>query len=447
VKFVQSLLAMCVPRVSEELNRKQSEDTLRKSEQRYRAFVELNRDPMWCIEFTEPIATDQSEDDQVESIIQKGRLAECNDAAVRLLEKEKPEQLIGKAAIDILPPRYYKTYRTATESMVRNEYRFDTIEIASRDEAGNPKWFLRTHWGIVENGKLRRIWGLHRDITDLRKAQLKLAISDKRLSELVETLHLAAIELDCDGALSYCNDYLLKLTGWSQEEIIGKNWFNKMVPPEEREKQRARFSAPTRVPLHFDGKLLCRDRHRLLVGWDYVVIRDPDGRIVSRVGACRNLLDYADLDNLPPEARDLLLPIISITRDGALYLNEKPVGINVLADELKRDFPMASEVYVMPNRMTVWEPVLQVLAALNAAKPPIQVRFPCMTTPDAMRAAKQFAMGAGNPVSPSDADLPATDAEANAIQGVQALGLRLEKTRGPADYIFVDHIDKSPTEN
>jgi biopolymer transport protein ExbD len=69
------------------------------------------------------------------------------------------------------------------------------------------------------------------------------------------------------------------------------------------------------------------------------------------------------------------LPIITITRDGALYVNEKPVDINVLADELKRDFPMASEVYVRPDRKTVWEPVSQVLAALNAAKPPIQVRF------------------------------------------------------------------------
>jgi biopolymer transport protein ExbD len=70
------------------------------------------------------------------------------------------------------------------------------------------------------------------------------------------------------------------------------------------------------------------------------------------------------------------LPVIAITRDGSLYLNEKAVSINVLAVELKREFPMASEVYVKPDRMTVWEPLSQVLAALNAAKPPIQVRFP-----------------------------------------------------------------------
>jgi len=306
VGLAQSLLAMWVPRVLAELNRKRSEDTLRESEQRYRAFVGLNRDPMWCIEFTEPIATDQSEDDQVESIIQKGRLAECNDAAARLLDKEKPEQLIGGAAFDILPLHLHKTYRKATESMVHSGYRLDTIEIEALDKAGNPRWFLRTHWGIVEKGKLQRIWGVHREITDLKEAQMKLAISEKRLSELVETLDFAAIELDRDGALSYCNDYLLKLTGWMREEIIDKNWFDKMVPPEECEKQRALFSARTKLPFHFDGTLLHRDRHRLLVAWDYVVIRDPNGRIVRTVGACRDLIDYADLDNLPPRARDVV---------------------------------------------------------------------------------------------------------------------------------------------
>ena len=75
------------------------------------------------------------------------------------------------------------------------------------------------------------------------------------------------------------------------------------------------------------------------------------------------------------------LPIITITRDGSLYLNEKPVSINVLVDELKRNSPTASSVYVRPDRNTVWEPVAQVLIALNAAKPPIQARFTLPESP------------------------------------------------------------------
>jgi len=69
------------------------------------------------------------------------------------------------------------------------------------------------------------------------------------------------------------------------------------------------------------------------------------------------------------------LPIISITRDGSLYLNEKPVSIKLLVDELKRNFPTASEVYVRPDKNAVWDPISQVLIALKAANPPIQAKF------------------------------------------------------------------------
>jgi PAS domain-containing protein len=127
----------------------------------------------------------------------------------------------------------------------------------------------------VENGKLQRIWGMNREITELRQSQMALAISKRRLSELLETMHVAAIRLDRDGTLSFCNNYLLKLTGWKAEEIIGKNWFDRMVPPEEREKQRVTLSSRTPAPSHFERTLLCRDEHRLLVGWDYLVLPGP----------------------------------------------------------------------------------------------------------------------------------------------------------------------------
>jgi PAS domain S-box-containing protein len=302
VQFVQSMLTMFVPRVLAELKRKLEEDTLRTNEQRYQAFVGLNPDPMWCIEFNEPIATDLAEDHQLESILQQGYLAECNDALARALGKERAEELIG-AKVDVLSPSFYKTFRDATGSLVRSRYRFDTVETSPVDGVGKRRYFLRSHWGIVENGKLQRIWGMNREITQLKESQIALALAERRLSELLETVHLAAIVLNREGALSFCNDYLLRLTGWRAEEIVGKNWFDQMVPIEEREKQRMMFSSRTKTPSHFEGTLLCRDDHRLLVGWDYVVIPDANGRIAGAMSTGRDLTDYTVLETQPRQSR------------------------------------------------------------------------------------------------------------------------------------------------
>jgi PAS domain S-box-containing protein len=191
--------------------------------------------------------------------------------------------------------------------LVRSGYRFETVETSPVDDAGNRRYFLRTHWGIIENGKLRRIWGTNREITELRRCQKALAISEERLTDFLETLHVAAIKLDREGALSFCNDYLLTLTGWRAEEIVGKNWFDQMVPSDEREKQRAMFSSRTKVPSHFDGTLLRRDNHRLLVGWDYVVIPDADGGIAGTISTGRDLTDYTVLETQPPQSRSWIL--------------------------------------------------------------------------------------------------------------------------------------------
>jgi PAS domain S-box-containing protein len=287
VQFARSILSMFASRVLAELKRKQVEDTLRETEQRYQAFVMLNPDPMWRIEFSEPVDTDLSEDQQVESILQQGYLAECNDALARLLRKEK-EQLIG-AGVDILSSSFYDAFRAATGSLVRSGYRFDTVETSPVDDAGKRRYFLRSHWGIVENGRLQRIWGMNREITELRQSQMALAVSERRLSELLETMHLAAIVLDREGALSFCNAYLLKLTGYRAEEIVGKNWFDAMIPPEERERQRVMLSSRTNGPNHFEGSLLCRDKHCLLVGWDYVVLPDGDGGIAGSMSTGRDI--------------------------------------------------------------------------------------------------------------------------------------------------------------
>jgi biopolymer transport protein ExbD len=62
------------------------------------------------------------------------------------------------------------------------------------------------------------------------------------------------------------------------------------------------------------------------------------------------------------------LPVVNITKDGTLYLNEKEVNINELPAEIQRRFSGASAVYLRADKETVWEPIAQVMSELGAAK-------------------------------------------------------------------------------
>jgi biopolymer transport protein ExbD len=62
------------------------------------------------------------------------------------------------------------------------------------------------------------------------------------------------------------------------------------------------------------------------------------------------------------------LPVVSVTRDGLTYLNDKEVNVNLMADEIRQRFHNATAVYVRADRRTPWDPIAQVLAILGDAK-------------------------------------------------------------------------------
>jgi biopolymer transport protein ExbD len=62
------------------------------------------------------------------------------------------------------------------------------------------------------------------------------------------------------------------------------------------------------------------------------------------------------------------LPVITVTRSGKLFLNEKPVNINQIPEEVARRFKGSKSVYVMADKATVWDPIAQVISELSDAK-------------------------------------------------------------------------------
>ena len=59
------------------------------------------------------------------------------------------------------------------------------------------------------------------------------------------------------------------------------------------------------------------------------------------------------------------LPVVSVSRSGNLFLNEKPVNINNVADEISTRFKGQKAVYLRADKATPFDPIAQVMDALN----------------------------------------------------------------------------------
>jgi biopolymer transport protein ExbD len=78
------------------------------------------------------------------------------------------------------------------------------------------------------------------------------------------------------------------------------------------------------------------------------------------------------------------LPIVTITRDGESYLNEKPVNIKLLGEEIRKQYGSAKSVYLRADKGTTWDPIAQVISELGQAKLAVNV----VTQPEDSKAAR-----------------------------------------------------------
>ncbi len=80
------------------------------------------------------------------------------------------------------------------------------------------------------------------------------------------------------------------------------------------------------------------------------------------------------------------LPVVTLKRTGEVFLGEKPVNINVLGNAIRERYPKNKGAFVRADKDTVFDPIAQVISALNEAK--IEVKLVTQPVDEGGRAAK-----------------------------------------------------------
>jgi PAS domain S-box-containing protein len=119
----------------------------------------------------------------------------------------------------------------------------------------------------------------NQSLTGELAAQLReLRASQRRLSELLENVRLIAVSLDTQGRISYANPFLCELTGWSQEELIGRDWLDTFGG--ERVRFLERMANDDVLPYE-ENWIRTRAGDIRDIAWNNTVIRDRDGHIIG----------------------------------------------------------------------------------------------------------------------------------------------------------------------
>ncbi|HKP71784.1 MAG TPA: PAS domain S-box protein, partial [Pyrinomonadaceae bacterium] len=188
--------------------RKVAGESLQRSEERYRAFVEQSAEPIWRFEMEQPVPVNLPADEQIERFYEFGYLAECNDVMARMYGYSRAGELVGARLSDFLPRN--ESNLAYLNAAVASGYRLTDVESQEFDREGRTKYFLNNLIGIVEDGAIRRVWGTQRDVTERKAAEESQRFLGDATTLLASSLdYELTLESVARLAVPYVADYCL----------------------------------------------------------------------------------------------------------------------------------------------------------------------------------------------------------------------------------------------
>lgn len=187
-------------------------EELAQSEARYRTMIRLSSEGIWRVEHDHPIPAHLPIDEQVDLALRWAYLAECNDAMARMYGSDRADSFVGVRLSDVFDPKAESTW-AFLRAFFHNGYVIDGIESEEIGVDGNPRWFRKSFFGVVEDGFLVRIWGSQRDITDSRLAARQLRFQTDFLRNVIESIPAMIYVKAVDGRYLLANETTARIYG------------------------------------------------------------------------------------------------------------------------------------------------------------------------------------------------------------------------------------------
>jgi two-component system NtrC family sensor kinase len=278
---------------------RQMEETLRKSEERYRNILESIQEGYFELDLA-------------------GNYTFVNEANCRFLGYTK-EEMVGmnfrQHTDEEAAKKLYQSYR----ELYRTGKPIETLEVESIRKDGT-KVIYETSVSLIGDsaGKLIGYRGVSRDITERKKMEETLRRSEEKYRTIIENMHEPYYEDDLAGNFTFVNSALCSTLGYTKEELIGLNY---LQYNEEKTARRLYelYSAVYRTGkpvIGLDMEAVRKDGTKVNYEISVSLIKNSEGKPIGFRGLSRDVTERKLSENALRQSEERYRNILESIDDG-----------------------------------------------------------------------------------------------------------------------------------
>jgi PAS domain S-box-containing protein len=296
--------------------RKRAEKALRESETKFRTLMETTAASMFIYRGTRPLYI---------------------NAAMERLTGYTREEILAGELWQLVHPDFQSLVRERSRARQQGEQPPSRYEFKIVTKSGDERWVDFTA-GIIELEGHRAAIGTFYDITERKRAEEALQESEQRYRLLAENVTDVIWTADMDLNLTYVSPSVVRLRGYSPDEIVALP-FEQIVTPSSlntvRKALAEALAAESREQKDLSrSRTLELDLYRgdgstVWVEAQMTFLRDPDGHPVGILGISRDITGRKRAEQELRDAKESAEGLLAAMQDGLSVLDSRGVHVQV----------------------------------------------------------------------------------------------------------------------
>ncbi len=256
------------------------------------------------------------------------RFVQINEALAAMNGRSMADHL-GKTTTELLP-ELAATVNPLHEQVLATGQPIIDLEITAEvpSQLGVTRYWLASYFPIFCSDSDAQAVGVGvivTEISDRKRAEATLLEADRRWRSLLNNVQLIVVGLDQNGNVEYINPFFLQLTGYAEEEVLGKYWFDHFLTPGQQPSVQICFQEVLEKEFHphYQNSIVTKPGEERMIAWSNTLLRNAEGKPIGTISIGEDITERHRLEQMKTEfisivSHELRTPLTSIS--GALEL-------------------------------------------------------------------------------------------------------------------------------